>query len=93
MSRMLKTLLIGSILAALVACHRDDGKLAPDQGAAPPPTAAADVSQAGGTSGEAAGKSSETDAGQGTMQHQDATQGGMHPTDPQQPPPTDRKQH
>ncbi|WP_235430531.1 hypothetical protein [Xanthomonas sp. MUS 060] len=92
MSRILKTLMIGSILAASVACHRDDGTPAPDQGTAPP-SATADGSQASGSSGEPSGKSSGTDAGQAAMQHQNATQNGMHPTDPQQPPPTDHQQH
>lgn len=74
MSRTLKVALIGSVLAALVACHRDGDQPAQEQNAATPPAATdgstapaagqdASAAPAAGTTGDAAAGS---DASQGT---------------------------
>jgi len=104
MNRALKLVLIGSMVAALAACHRDGDKNAQDQNAATPP-AAADGSPAGGNSAPATGTSGDA-TGTATGTDPSQTPPPVTPTTPttdpqspisdpqqQQQPPADNQQH
>ncbi|AKK67372.1 hypothetical protein [Xanthomonas translucens] len=101
MSKTLKVALIGSVLAALVACHRDGDQPTHEQTATPPPAA-------DGSTAPAAGQDAATPPAAGTTgdaaMGSDATQGAQPATppatdpqqptsDPQQQPTTDKPQH
>ncbi|WP_369932842.1 hypothetical protein [Xanthomonas tesorieronis] len=100
MNSALKFVLIGSMVAALAACHRDGDKNAQDQNAATPP-AAADGSPAGGssapvTSGDATGTSTGADPATAPATPATPTTDPQSPTtnpQQQQQPPADNQQH
>ncbi|CTP86529.1 hypothetical protein [Xanthomonas graminis] len=91
MSKTLKLALIGSVLAALVACHRDGDQPTHEQTATPPPAADGSTAPAAGTTGDAAMGS---DATQGAQPATPPATDPQQPTsDPQQQPTTDKPQH
>ncbi len=101
MSRTLKVALIGSMLAALVACHRDGDQPAQEQNAATPPAADGSMAPAAGQDAgtpPAAGTTGDatmgSDATQGTPPATPPATDPQQPTsDPQQQPTTDKPQH